>query len=107
MGSSSSMGPGAIAGIAVSSLVALLAILALVAKKRRNRKNAEVNEKSRNIVDDALFMSDDDEDLKEVNDDASKSSADTEDYTYDGTLPSSGTFESEGEPDDEAGFEVR
>jgi len=106
--SSGAMGPGAIAGIAVASIVALIAILALVAKKSRDMKNAKVNARSaRSIVDEAMFMSDDDDELKEVNDDASKSSADTEDHTYDGTLPSSATFESEGEPDDEAGFEVK
>lgn len=109
--SSSTMAPGTIAGIAVASVVALLAILALVVKKRRDRKNAEKIATSRNIVNDALFMIDEDEELKVVNDEASNTgSVNTEDYTYDETIAPSGTFESGGpsecDPSDEAGFEV-
>ena len=107
---SSMMSPGAIAGIAVVSVLALLAVLAMVAKNRRDRKSAEKREKSNIVVDDnnALFMIDDDEEeLKEVKDDISKASDATEDYSFDNTLPLSNTFESEGGPSEEVGFEVK
>mmetsp|Transcript_20405 Transcript_20405/g.33305 ORF Transcript_20405/g.33305 Transcript_20405/m.33305 type:complete len:376 (+) Transcript_20405:63-1190(+) len=105
----SSMSPGAIAGIAVASVLALLAVLAMVAKNRRGKKSAEKKEKSIIVDDNALFMIDDgdEEELKEVKDDISKASDATEDYSYDNTLPPSNTFQSEGEPCDEVGFEVK
>ena len=104
---------GGIAGIAVVSLLALLGMLALVAKKRRERKNTEKME-ARNIVNDALFMIDDEiEEVKMVSpsarDDASVA---TEDYTYDNTVGADSSFESGGSSNDdsfvsEAGFEVK
>jgi len=104
---------GGIAGIAVVSLLALLGMLALVAKKRRERKNAKKME-ARNIVNDALFMIDDEiEEVKiaspSVRDDASIA---TEDYTYDNTVGADSSFESGGSSNDdsfvsEAGFEVK
>ena len=102
---------GGIAGIAVVSLLALLGMLALVAKKRREKKNTEKME-ARNIVNDALFMIDDEiEEVKNVpvRDDASVA---TEDYTYDNTVGADSSFESGGSSNDdsfvsEAGFEVK
>lgn len=102
---------GGIAGIAVVSLLALLGMLALVAKKRREKKNAEKME-ARNIVNNALFMIDDEiEEVKmvPVRDDASVA---TEDYTYDNTVGADSSFESGGSSNDEsfvseAGFEVK
>ena len=102
---------GGIAGIAVVSLLALLGMLALIAKKRRERKNTEKRE-ARNIVNDALFMIDDEiEEVKTtpVRDDASVA---TEDYTYDNTVGADSSFESGGSSNDEsfvseAGFEVK
>ena len=103
---STSMSPGAIAGITVGSLLALLAVLAMVAKKRKDKRNKERQEMSRNIVDEALFMSDDeDEAMKVVKDDVA--SVHTEDYTY---VTETGTFASREEAEehtDEAGFEVK
>jgi len=103
---------GGIAGIAVVSLLALFGI-ALVAKKRREKKNAEKRE-ARNIVNDALFMIDDEiEEVKmvspSVRDDTSVA---TEDYTYDNTVGEDSSFESGGSSNDEsfvseAGFEVK
>ena len=108
--SSSSMPPGVIVGIAFA-VVALLAILALVAKKYRNKKVATEKREAKNIVNDALFMIDDDGndayDMKAVNDRDVISVA-TEDYTYDDTVAGSGTIDSNPSADEpqEAGFEV-
>lgn len=108
--SSSSMPPGVIAGVAFS-IVAILAILALVAKKFRNQKEATEKREAKNIVNDALFMIDDDEndtyDMKAVNDRDVVSVA-TEDYTYDDTVAGSGTIDSNQSEDEpkETGFEV-
>lgn len=100
---SSAITPGAIAGITVASVLAVLAVMALIAKKRKGGKNeAEKSEVS--VVDDALFMSDDEEEMKEVRDDISNMSSDTEDYTHEETLAPSATFESE--HDNGQGFEV-
>mmetsp|Transcript_25787 Transcript_25787/g.54519 ORF Transcript_25787/g.54519 Transcript_25787/m.54519 type:complete len:384 (+) Transcript_25787:228-1379(+) len=105
------MSPGAIAGIVIGSLIVLIAILALIArmKKRRDRKEAEVREKT--VVDQALFMIDEDdyydEDMKEGKDDESECSITTEEHTHDDTIPSCNTFESEGEPSGEGGIEVK
>lgn len=101
--SPTAMAPGAIAGIAIASVLALFAVLALIAKKRKDRKNAaEANQMS--IVDDALFMSDDqdDYDLKNINDDTSRSSVNTEDHTYDESISPSAT----GEASADDGLEV-
>jgi len=105
---------GGIAGITVVSLLALLGMLALVAKKRRERKNAEKTEARNIVVNDALFMIDDEiEQVKiaspSVRDDTSVA---TEDYTYDNTVGADSSFESSGSSNDEsfvseAGFEVK
>lgn len=105
---SSTLGPGAAAGISIAGIV-LLSILALIAKKRRDRNKSveEVERSSSSVVNDALFMIDDEEEMKEVPDDASKSSACTEDHTtFDGSLMQSATFESEDQSHSE-GFEVK
>lgn len=101
---------GGIAGIAVVSFLAMFGVLALVAKKRREKKNTEKKE-ARNIVNDALFMIDDEiEEVKNVpvRDDASVA---TEDYTYDNTVGADSSFESGGSSNEsfvsEAGFEVK
>jgi len=111
--SSNTMSPGVIAGVSVASIFALLAILAMVIKNHRNRRDADDEALSLEIVNDALFMeNDDDEFLKVVNDDSASStgSDDTEDYAYAETIAPSGTFESvdpsECGPSDEVGFEV-
>ena len=109
---SRTLSKGGIAGIAVVSLLALFGMLALVAKKRRERKNEEKLE-ARNIVNDALFMIDDEiEEVKTSPVSRDDASVATEDYTYDNTVGADSSFESGGSTNDdsfvsEAGFEVK
>ena len=82
--SSHSMPPAAIVGIAFALAFALLTILALVAKKKRKEKITEKN-RARNIVNNALFMIDDDDNVVvEMSSTKDDTSVVTEDYTYDG-----------------------
>ena len=104
---SSGIGAGAAAGIGIA-VVALLFILALitarVVKKRSEMKREAAEAREMSIVDNALFMIDEEEDMKEIRDDVSV--AETEDYTHDGTIAQSRTFDSEAPSEDE-GYEVQ
>lgn len=103
---SSGIGAGAAAGIGIA-VIALLAILALITarivKKRRDMKREAAEAREMSIVDNALFMIDEEEDMKEIRDDVS--AAETEDYTLDGSIVQSRTFDSEAPSED--GFEVQ